>query len=511
MTQDYDAIPYESSPITDAHPYKLAALGHLLGLTPPDPSTARILELGCAEGGTLIPLARLWPQAHLLGLELSAVQTRAGNELIAALGLTNVKIQQADILHIDASLGQFDYIIAHGVFSWVPHEVQEKILSICHEHLSPHGMAYISYNVNPGWRLRGAMRDMFAYHLRDITQPQQRLEQALAFCEQLDASLGNSKTIISEYLREEIAHIRKAKRAYVFHEYLESVNEPILFTDFLSRITQHQLNYVCDTELYSMFPSSYGTAAEKMLESFNDAIVTEQYADFLRMRTFRQSILCHENFLPDYEIDLDRLNPLSIYANLSAEKQPNLRTDQNSTFITASGKNIPISHPLTKAILVHLHHVYPDALPLQELFKVAQQQLQQAGATAFVPQLDAARGELFNLFANNLLGLAIRPHHFEYQVERPCVTALARIQAQHAENLLSTIWSETLTLDHFATRLVHLLDGTRTKQELIDQLHAEIAQSKINSPTIKSIVTPQGITQNMERLLALFARNGILQ
>ena len=509
--QDYDAIPYESTPIADAHPYKLAALGKLLGLNPPDPATARILELGCAEGGTLIPLARLWPQAQLLGLELSAVQTDNGNALIRELGLRNVRIQQTDILQAGSELGQFDYIIAHGVYSWVPPAVQQKILHLCQQLLSPQGLAYISYNVNPGWRLRGALRDMFAYHLRDETSPQRKLDRALAFCEQIEQGLGKTRSTMADYLREEIAHIRKARRAYVYHEYLESVNEPILFSEFLQRAQQYRLNYVCDTELYSMFPSSFGDTAAAMLEQFADVPTTEQYADFLRMRTFRQSVLCHATVQPDYDIDLSLLEHFSLYSNLTTTRSINVKSDRSENFQTVTGKAVPVSHPLTKTILLHLQQVFPDAVPLPELISLAQQHLREVHADKYAVQPQAIRGELFNLFANNLLGLSTQAHHFTVTANPARVTEFARLQAQRPDGFISTIWSETLSLDPFSTRLIQLLDGSKSTDALTKTLYQEFVDGNLTSGNNHdTVATLHGVERNVERLLELFARNGIL-
>src|SRR6266851_5993395 len=151
----YDEVPYHSFPFADSHPDRLATVAHLFGLTPPDPQTARILELGCASGGNLLPMAELYPQGRFIGIDLSERQIAAGQQAVTAVGLTNLELRQASILDVDASWGQFDYVIAHGVFSWVPEPVQDKILSICHTNLQPNGIAYISYNTLPGWHMRG--------------------------------------------------------------------------------------------------------------------------------------------------------------------------------------------------------------------------------------------------------------------------------------------------------------------------------------------------------------------
>lgn len=502
--QDYDTIPYESTPIADAHPYKLAALGHLLKLTPPPPATSRILELGCAEGGTLIPLARLFPDAQLLGLELSAVQTNTGNTLINTLGLRNVRIQCADILDVGSELGQFDYIIAHGVYSWVPAEVQTKMLALCRDLLTPQGLAYISYNVNPGWRLRGALRDMFAYHLRNETAPQKKLAGAYQFIELLEKGLGESPTLMATYLRQELGHLRKARAAYLYHEYLEAVNEPILFTEFLTRLEQHTLRYVCDTELFTLFASSYGASGEAMLEQFADMETIEQYADFLQMRTFRQSVICHASQIPDYEIDLQALDQLAAYSNLSAPTPPSLRRVCADNFSTVLGKTLPVNHPLTKASLLHLASVYPDAVALPELLAIAQDTLKKNPTDKLAGESNTWRGEMFNLFANSLIGFTTEPRHFPTTLASFTATPFAHLQAQRSDGFVSTIWSETLALDAFSARLIQLLDGSADKTQLTTQLFTEM---KKDNPRL----TRNAIEHNLDRLLLMFAKNGVLQ
>ncbi len=162
----YDELPYESTPFTETHPENLAVLGRLFGLQTPEPAHCRLLELGCASGGNLIPLAWRLPQAHFLGLELSRRQVEDGQALARSLALENIEIRHQDILSAGTELGEFDYIIAHGIFSWVPEKVRDKILPICSRHLSPSGLAYINYNTLPGWRMRGMVRDMLRFHTR---------------------------------------------------------------------------------------------------------------------------------------------------------------------------------------------------------------------------------------------------------------------------------------------------------------------------------------------------------
>ena len=160
----YDALPYQSLPFPQAHPDRLAGIATLLGLKPPAVETARVLELGAAAGGHLIPMAEQLPRGSFLGVDLSARQVADGQETIRALGLTNVELRPADLTGVDESFGTFDYILAHGVYSWVPEAVRDHLLRACRRNLAPNGVAYVSYNTLPGWSMRGMIRQMMAFH-----------------------------------------------------------------------------------------------------------------------------------------------------------------------------------------------------------------------------------------------------------------------------------------------------------------------------------------------------------
>src|SRR5262245_46429032 len=81
----YDEIPYESHPYPQSHPERLATVATLFGMTPPPIEACRVLELGCAAGGNLIPMAQTLPGSTFLGIELSARQADEGRATIEAL------------------------------------------------------------------------------------------------------------------------------------------------------------------------------------------------------------------------------------------------------------------------------------------------------------------------------------------------------------------------------------------------------------------------------------------
>ncbi len=196
----YDDIPYESHPFAQSHPNRLFTIGTLFGLRPTPVQKCRVLELGCASGGNLIPMADYLPESQFVGVDNSARQIQDGLDTVKQLGLENVILKHASILDVDAAYGQFDYIICHGVFSWVPENVRLKILEICGTQLTPHGIAYVSYNTYPGWHMRGMIRDMMRYHAARFSAPKDRIQQARALLKFLAQSVGPANPRIVELL-----------------------------------------------------------------------------------------------------------------------------------------------------------------------------------------------------------------------------------------------------------------------------------------------------------------------
>jgi len=176
----YDDFPYQSVPLRQTHPDHLATVASLFGFDAPDASRARVLEIGCASGGNLIPLAASYPQASFVGIDLSAVQIAQGATEIGALGLTNIRLLSMDVMAFGGAEGAFDYIIAHGIYSWVPAAVQDKILAVCATQLADNGIALVSYNVLPGWRMLGIVREAMLYQTRGVADPPARVAQARA-------------------------------------------------------------------------------------------------------------------------------------------------------------------------------------------------------------------------------------------------------------------------------------------------------------------------------------------
>src|SRR6185436_9013135 len=120
MPTPYDELPYPGSAFAQTHPDRLATIATLFGMAPAPVERCRVLELGCGDGGNLIPMAYTLPGSEFLGIDAGGRGIAIGQDRAVAVGLTNLRLQHLDMLDTAIQLGKFDYIVSHGVYSWVP-------------------------------------------------------------------------------------------------------------------------------------------------------------------------------------------------------------------------------------------------------------------------------------------------------------------------------------------------------------------------------------------------------
>src|SRR6266545_3188744 len=197
----YDEFLYLNYAYPQTHPDRLASLATLFGMTPAPVENCRVLELACGDGANLLPMAFGLPNSRFVGIDRAVQPIAKGRAMIKALGLRNLDLRQLDLMALPRDLGQFDYIIAHGLYSWVPAAVRDRILEICRSCLAPQGVAYISYNVYPGWRVNEVMREMMLFHTKDVKHPRERVAQARALAKWV-ADAQTKSTAYSLLLRE---------------------------------------------------------------------------------------------------------------------------------------------------------------------------------------------------------------------------------------------------------------------------------------------------------------------
>ena len=306
----YKELGYKSYPFPFTTPAYLEAYGTLVGLNTPPAKTARVLELGATYGGNIISQAVHNPEATFVGIELSQDQVEKGNKIISDAKLDNVSLIQGDIMNFDETLGTFDYIIAHGFYSWISDEMKDKLLDIISNHLADNGIAYVSYNTYPGWHTMEEVRQLMLFANRDhdeLTHKEKVLRGKTV------GSLVGSQILNYDNLKERNSKFLGALRSvmqkddyYVGHDHLEPHNDPCYFYQFNDHLKAHNLTYVCDADLTLSMVRTYDESIADKLEKLapNSQADQEQYLDFMLDTTFRKSIICKERAAKNISYDV---------------------------------------------------------------------------------------------------------------------------------------------------------------------------------------------------------------
>ncbi len=478
----YDEIPYESRPYPQSHPDRLATLGYLFGMEPTPITKCRVLELGCASGGNLIPMAYHLPNSEFVGIDLSSRQVEIGQEMIEALGLKNIQIKQGNLMDIDSSWGGFDYIICHGVYSWVSDETQEKILSIVSKNLAPQGIAYISYNTYPGWHIREMIRHIMLYHANQFKETRERIEQARAFMDFLVRSIPSGNTAYHLLLQNELSLIQQSQDWYLFHDHLEEVNVPIYFYQFVERIGRHGLQYLAEAEFPTMLTCHFPQEVSETLERISpDIIHAEQYMDFLRNRLFRQTLLCHREIPLKRDLTAEKVKRLFIASDTSSERGSlDFIPEGKEIFRTSAGSTVETDFPLTKSALRVLKGYWPRAIRFDHLFREANRFLGHHHPYEEDQEKQQALAEdILHCYVANIVELHTWQAEFVIQVpKRPKVSPLVMYQANHHLPITNQR-HELVHLDAIGKQLILLLNGMKERKEILQKLIEQVQQGAL--------------------------------
>jgi methyltransferase-like protein len=480
LRADYDATPYTSNSFPQSAPGKLAAIGYLFGLQTPDISTARVLEIGCAAGGNLIPFAAAHPQAQVVGIDLSGVQIEHGRTRVAALGLDNLRFLTGDIASMDLGpLGQFDYVIAHGVYSWVPKDVQDALLSAFRTLLAADGVAYLSYNVYPGWKSKEILRDAMLLASGASTTPEDKVRDARGVIDFLEEVIPPDRAL-ARTLAESRAHALGYGDSYLLHDELETFNSPCYFCDLLARAGTHGLAYLAEAYPEKMIPDNYGP---KVVEYVNAKcggmqVLVEQYLDFVADRTFRESLLVHADRAAQihYSPSHDRYRRLHIAAQLPPADGQTRLDNSRQEYLYTDGATLFTNDPGIKAALDALSAQWPATLSWQQLVEAVRARLAAAGLAPNDNLGDHIDGLMQVLILQGqarfrLEAVSLEPAQSPLRLDET-VRRMAELTREADDAVTFNLWHETLMLSPLDRQLLPLLDGTRDRNALVDDLMA---------------------------------------
>ena len=510
----YDELPYPSKPFSQTHPRTLATVATLFGMQPADIHKCRVLEIGYASGNNIIPMAASLPDSEFVGVELSTVQAERARALASDLQLKNLDLRQANILDVDDSYGEFDYIIAHGIFSWVPQEVQNHILKLSRQRLKKQGVAYISYNTNPGWRMRGMLRDIMLYHADNFQNIQTKITQSRALIGFLAETLDKENSAYATLLKNEVELMKNWEDAYFRHDSLEEVNDPVYFHEFMKRADKEGLQYLGEVSVSSMAANNFSDKVKQTLDQIgNDIVQREQYMDFIRNRMFRQTLLCHKDVSLTREINTGLIRKLSFSSNCRPE-DPNavIHTDGNVPF--KIGKlGFSTSCRFSKSIVTTLGEHWPEYMPFDELLTLVRKRVFSDSLLITDPQQLAQHGEIvatriFELFMHDIMDVTLYPPTVKKDVsDTPAVASITRAQATK-QPWVTNCLHQPVGIDIVNRHLLPLLDG-KHDQDMIKAELLKLIQNKtlIMQQDGTDLEDEQTINTHLEQQLDLYMKH----
>jgi methyltransferase-like protein len=423
-------------------------------------------------------------------------------------------------MDIGRDFGQFDFIIAHGVYSWVPPAVRDKLLTICQDNLTANGVAYVSYNTYPGCHLRDMMRNMITYHVRDFSDPQQQIDESRALMRFLvEAGMGNEQ--YQKSLQKELESILVRSNHAFFHDDLGETNTPVYFYQFVEHATQHSLQYLSEADFVEI---QLGVCPPKVVEVLKqisgNRIAQEQYLDFLKGRRFRQTLLCHAGTKLDDEPRMDNLQRFSVSSQLRPETTPvDCSSRQPTVFLGTEGRSIKTENPLMKAALLTLSKAWPHAVHFHDLLTEARTLCGRVSAQngeELPHDVQVLAASLVRAYAGTTVEFHVWSPRFVLQPsEHPMASPLARVQAREGEKVMNLRHEDVAVEGGFERHLLQLLDGSRDRAALFGDLAklveiGTLTVEKDGKPVADLTIARQTIAIELENKLAEIGRNALL-
>ncbi len=521
LEKAYDQLPYESFPYFQTKVENLKTIAKIFGVNAPKLETARVLELGCASGGNLIPHAIHYPKAKFVGVDLSKVQTDIGNAQIKELGIKNIEIKNLSITDLDKSFGEFDYIICHSVISLVPDNVRKAIFDLCGKLLSPAGVAYISYNTLPGWNMVRSIRDMMLYHAQAFQNIGDQIQQSRLLLEFIKDSLDGMNSPYGEMLKAEAQLLATQPDYYLRHDHMGENNHQYYFHEFMQEANQHGLQYLGDANLASMY---IGNLPAKVIEKFQeikDIVRSEQYMDFITNRRFRATLLCKNNVVLNREISNDSIKDLGFSMRVVPEKAlSGVKLDDNSDlafFYNNDKENkLNTTSPILKAMLYVFSENLNYALSIDELVKAVLGKLPKSKISEDAVKTDMLANLMRLVFSGHVVPCTEISSFAREVSKTPEVSNYTRLQlGWNRGQWVTNALHDRVGINILDNYILRYLDGKHSEAQILDKLveHVKAGELSLNKKEEK-ITDEKEMKKELEPFLKAslqgYAQNALL-
>ncbi len=535
MDTSYNDIPYMGRVHAQTHIERLALSARVFGMKTVPLEQARVLELGCGDGSNLVNMAINLPDAYFVGIDGSEVHIERGREMATVAQANNVRLEAMDISDLTDQFGMFDYIICHGVFSWVPENVRQDILRISRDCMSPLGIGYISYNAYPAWKQHEMLRDMMRFHAFRMESPKEQILQARALVQFLGEHVPDAvQNSYGKFLTSQVDFISGLTEEYLYHEYLEAYNQPYWFYEFIKLLDDNQLQYLGDTDLSSMINLHWPEETRDVLNHISPTqYELEQYMDMLRCRRFRCSLFVHHARTVTRGIEPSVFKDF-YYSFKASDKwvtPENDNTDQDSeheTVTADTNQDIMAALPINDdaddiqvaiqvEIFQRLHEAWPKRFHFTELVEIANQFKED-------PCSEAEVLGLAELLQTLYLKEIIQAHLYQPSIANsipthPKLNGVARHQATYQEVISTQLHDMVVVRDQWVRTMVTLMDGARTVPDIAEELYAKMQSGELPPLECKDddeqdIVEKSALLDILEtrmaEILCSFLENGAL-
>ncbi|HVY48034.1 MAG TPA: methyltransferase domain-containing protein [Minicystis sp.] len=317
-------VAYRPSFHAEQAPAAMRAAVALSGFEPPKGDDYDALEIGPGPGRTMLLLAAANPGSRFVGVDLLPEHVAEARDLAAKGRVENARFEQGDLADIDGgALGAFDYVAAHGVYTWVSPALRARLAAVASAALRPGGLFYVSYNAMPGWSaaepLRRLLVDAAARASGDLST---RAEQALAYADLLRqhgaayfAQNPAAVAMLSELLAKHVS--------YVLHEHYNEHSGAVWFADVARGMLAHDLHYVASLPLYLNYRDlALPPAVAPLFRGAADRGWFEAQKDFATNAFFRRDVY-RKGAAPHVAAAADRFLESEAFATVSpAEDTP---------------------------------------------------------------------------------------------------------------------------------------------------------------------------------------------
>ncbi len=481
----YDEVPYEGRAIPASAPAALVMTARAHGGPRGPLERARVLELGCGDGANLLPLAFHHPDFTLTGVDSSARAIGVAEESARALGLSNVRFTCADIAAF-APEGEHDYVIAHGLYSWIDADRREALRRIVRGALAPGGLAYVSFNAQPAWGVRGRVRDVL------VRGPGSDLASARRRTAALLELLGEPQNDWAALLSHELERAAQAPDAYLAHEYLAEDNDAFWLGEVVRDFERAGLRYVGDATFDRPEGFVHPELRERALEGDTKgaapasryvvplSIAEEERIDLLCYRQLRAAVFARGDAVFEAPAGIELLDEVRVASVVRALGDPfDPSPGVEELFAGPRGTEARVAGALSKMALLVLARDYPKAYSLSELSAIAAGLLSRQGIT---PEPDAREKLRAGLFAlARLIEVELRleaPRLRTTPGERPIATALTRHEAA-SRPALTTALHSALPIEPVDRAIIARLDGARSRSEVAAELARAVASGEL--------------------------------